>query len=90
MTTPARILLTMDDLETAVRTNAALEQAGYHTSLLAAVDDWRAELRRTRPDIVVLTDGGREPRAKDLVRAAQDQEIGVLVLEPGKIGRTHV
>ena len=83
MTTPARILLTMDDLETAVRTNAALEQAGYHTSLLAAVDDWRAELRRTRPDIVVLTDGGREPRAKDLVRAAQDQEIGVLVLEPG-------
>jgi len=64
-----------------VRVNAALEGAGYRTSLLAAVDDWREELRRARPDIVVLTGGAHEPRTQALARAARDQETGVLPLE---------
>ena len=83
MSTPARILITMDDLETAVRVNAALEGAGHRTSLLAAVDDWREELRRVRPDLVVLTGGAHEARSQALARAARDQETGTLVLEPG-------
>ena len=83
MNTPARILITMDDLETAVRVNAALEQAKHRTSLLAAVDDWREELRRAKPDIVLLTGGAHEPRTQALARAARDQETGVLVLEAG-------
>jgi DNA-binding NtrC family response regulator len=73
----------MDDLESAVRANGALEGAGYHTTLLAPVDDWRAELRRARPDLLVVTGGGTEQRSQALMRAAQDQEIGVLVLEAG-------
>ena len=83
MTTPTRLLITMDDLETAVRVNAALEGAGHRTSLLAAVDDWREELRRAKPDIVILTGGAHEPRTQALARAARDQETGVLPLEPG-------
>ncbi|HTK56197.1 MAG TPA: sigma-54 dependent transcriptional regulator [Gemmatimonadales bacterium] len=83
MSTPARILITMDDLETAVRVNAALEGAGHRTSLLAAVDDWREELRRARPDLIVLTGGAHEARSQALARAARDQETGTLVLEPG-------
>jgi DNA-binding NtrC family response regulator len=83
MATPARILITMDDLETAVRVNAALEGAGYRTSLLAAVDDWREELKRARPDVVLLTGGAHEARSQALARAARDQETGVLILEPG-------
>lgn len=73
----------MDDLETAVRVNAALEQTGLRTSLLAAVDDWRAELKRAKPDVVVLTGGAHEPRSQALARAARDQETGVLLLEDG-------
>ncbi|HVX87718.1 MAG TPA: sigma-54 dependent transcriptional regulator [Gemmatimonadales bacterium] len=83
MTPRARILITMDDLETAVRVNAALEGAGHRTSLLAAVDDWREELRRARPDLVVLTGGAHEARSQALARAARDQETGILILEPG-------
>jgi DNA-binding NtrC family response regulator len=83
VSTPSRLLITMDDLESAVRANGALEGAGYHTTLLAPVDDWRAELRRARPDLLVVTGGGTEQRSQALVRAAQDQEIGVLILEPG-------
>ena len=83
MSAPARILITMDDLETAVRVNAALEGAGHRTSLLAAVDDWREELRRARPDLIVLTGGAHEARSQALARAARDQETGTLVLEPG-------
>ncbi len=83
MSDAARLLITMDDLETAVRANAALEGAGHHTTLLAPVDDWRAELRRARPDLLVVTGGGTEPRAQALIRAAHDQEVGVLILEAG-------
>jgi len=83
VSTPARLLITMDDLESAVRANGALEGAGYHTTLLAPVDDWRAELRRARPDLLIVTGGGTEQRAQALVRAAQDQEVGVLILEAG-------
>ncbi|HET7041372.1 MAG TPA: sigma-54 dependent transcriptional regulator, partial [Gemmatimonadales bacterium] len=83
MTAPGKILLTMDDLEAAVRANAALEAAGHRTSLLAPVDDWREELKRARPDIVVITGGGHEARSQALARAARDQEMGVFLLEPG-------
>ena len=83
MATTGKILITMDDLEAAVRANAALEQAGYRTSLLAPVDDWREELKRARPDLVVITGGGHEHRSQALERAAHDQEMGVVVLEAG-------
>ena len=77
---PGRILLTLDDLETAVRANAALERAGHVTELLAPADDWRAALRRARPDLVILSAGVHEPRAQALLLAAREQEIGTIAV----------
>ena len=39
---PSQILITMDDLETAVPLNAALEAAGYSTAMFSSLDDARA------------------------------------------------
>jgi len=44
-----QILLTMDDLETAVPLNAALEGAGFATTMVSAMDDVRAVFRREAP-----------------------------------------
>ena len=56
-----RVLITMEDLEAAVRANAALEAAGLRTTMVSALDDFRASLRRTDPDLLLLTGGLREP-----------------------------
>src|SRR6188472_2094002 len=50
-TMAARILITMDDLETAVPLNAAAESAGLATAMLSSMDDARAALRRQNPDL---------------------------------------
>jgi DNA-binding NtrC family response regulator len=79
----ASILLTMDDLETAVRSNAALEAAGHRTAMVAPVDDVRAAVRREHPDLVILTGGVHEPRALELISLARDGEVSTLaLLEP--------
>jgi DNA-binding NtrC family response regulator len=61
-----RVLITMEDLEAAVRANAAFEGAGYKTTMVSALDDLRAAIRRAHPELIVLTGGLREaglPRA---------------------------
>src|SRR4029077_5061086 len=42
----SQILITMDDLETAVRVNAALEAAGFSTAMFSSLDDARGPERR--------------------------------------------
>jgi DNA-binding NtrC family response regulator len=79
----SKILLTMDDLETAVRVNAALEAAGHHTAMVSSLDDARQTLRREAPDLVVLTGAVYEPPARHLALLARDAEISTLaLLEP--------
>lgn len=93
-----KVLLTMDDIETAVRLNAAFEAAGYRTSMAAAMDDYRAALRRDNPELVILTGALHEPPARQLAASARDHEISTLaLLEPtdanrleGDIGVTEV
>jgi DNA-binding NtrC family response regulator len=77
---PERILITMDDLETAVRLNAAFEAAGYATAMFSSVDDPRGTVRRESPDLVVLTGGVHEPHASQLAALARDSEISTLAL----------
>ena len=36
---PSRVLITMDDLSTAVPLNAALEAAGFATAMFSSLDD---------------------------------------------------
>jgi DNA-binding NtrC family response regulator len=80
---PSQILITMDDLETAVPLNAALEAAGYSTAMFSSLDDARGAVRRENPDLVILTGAVHEPHAVQLAALARDAEISTLaLLEP--------
>src|SRR5512132_242213 len=80
---PPQILITMDDLETAVPLNAALEAAGYSTAMFSSLDDARGAVRRENPDLVILTGAVHEPHAVQLAALARDAEISTLaLLEP--------
>jgi DNA-binding NtrC family response regulator len=80
---PSQILITMDDLETAVPLNAALEAAGYSTAMFSSLDDARGAVRRESPDLVILTGAVHEPHAVQLAALAREAEISTLaLLEP--------
>jgi DNA-binding NtrC family response regulator len=79
----SQILITMDDLETAVRVNAALEGAQFSTTMFSSLDDARGTVRRENPDLVILTGAVHEPHAQQLAALAHDAEISTLaLLEP--------
>jgi len=76
-----RILVTTDDLEPAVRINAALEQAGFHTTMASSVDEARQAIRRDpAPDCLVMTGGLHETSAAQLLTLARDRSISTLGL----------
>ena len=86
----SQILITMDDLETAVPLNAALEAAQFTTTMFSSLDDARGTVRRENPDLVILTGGVHEPHAQQLTALAHDSEISTLVLlEPTDSERTE-
>ncbi len=79
----SQILITMDDLETAVPLNAAFESAGFTTAMVSAHDDARVAMRRENPDLVILTGAVHEPHSRQLAALARDAEISTLaLLEP--------
>jgi DNA-binding NtrC family response regulator len=49
------VLVTLHDVEPAVRLNARLEAAGIGTALVSPLDDVRAEIRRAHPDLILIT-----------------------------------
>ncbi|HEY2824807.1 MAG TPA: sigma-54 dependent transcriptional regulator [Gemmatimonadales bacterium] len=78
-----KILLTMDDLEIAVRANAACEQAGFATVMVSSLDDARGVLRREEPDVAILTGALHERPAQELIGMARDRSLSTLgLLEP--------
>src|SRR5213080_5028673 len=78
---PDRILITTDDLEHAVRSNAALEAAGFHTTMASTLDEARQALRRDPPpDCVVVTGGLHESGAAQLLTLARDRSVSTLGL----------
>src|SRR2546422_5773493 len=62
---PDRILITTDDLEHAVRSNAALEAAGFHTTMASTLDEARQALRRDPPPDCVVVTGGLHERSEE-------------------------
>ena len=76
----SKILLTMDDLETAVRVNAALEAAGHKTAMVSSLDDARQVLRREAPELVILTGSLYETTTRTIAALARDAEISTLGL----------
>lgn len=50
-----KALITLNDVEPAVRLNALLEGEGIETVMVSPMDDVREVIRRERPDVLVLT-----------------------------------
>jgi len=75
-----RILLTTDDLEQAVRGNAALEAAGFVTDMAGSQDDVRQLVMRREPDCIVITGGLHEHRAAVLLATARERMTSTLGL----------
>ncbi len=63
-----KVLLTLSDVEPAVRLNALLEAGGTATKLVSPMDDVQGALAREKPDVIVLTGGLTEPANMQLVR----------------------
>jgi DNA-binding NtrC family response regulator len=62
------VAILMTDVEPAVRLNAALEALGIRTVTISPMDDVRGDLRRARPDVLVLTGALLDSANVSLVR----------------------
>jgi DNA-binding NtrC family response regulator len=49
------VLITLHDVEPAVRLNAQLERVGVDTEMVSPLDDIRGVINRVRPDVMVVT-----------------------------------
>src|SRR5205085_2293560 len=63
-----KVLLTLQDVEPAVRLNAMLEREGVDTDVVSPLDDIRAALRREKPDIIVFSGDLADPSTIALVK----------------------
>src|SRR5258708_21443756 len=88
-----RVLITTDDLEQAVRVNAALEQASFDTAMVSSLDDVRAAVRSREREAIGLTGGLHETSAARLLAAAREHGVSTLGLvestdaDPSQVGR---
>ena len=63
-----KVLLTLQDVEPAVRINAVLEREGVETALVSPLDDIRAALKREKPDILVFSGELTDPSTIAIVK----------------------
>jgi DNA-binding NtrC family response regulator len=81
-----KVLITLNDVEPAVRLNASLEQAGVATGVVSPLDDIRSAIKRERPDLVVFSGSLLDPHNVQLVRELLWDEVPVVgfadVLDP--------
>ena len=63
-----KVLITLTDVEPAVRLNAVLEAAGNQTTVVSPLDDLRGEIKKFKPDLIVLTGALGEPSNIQIVR----------------------
>ncbi len=64
-----KVLITLTDVEPAVRLNALLEAAGIGTVMCSPMDDIGSTVRREHPDVIVFTGNLLDPQTLTLVRA---------------------
>lgn len=62
------VLITLADVEPAVRLNALLEADDIGTVMVSPLDDLPSELRRARPDVIVFTGNLLDPQTLAIVR----------------------
>src|SRR2546422_9363777 len=70
-----RILVTTEDLEHAVRSNAGLEAAGFQTTLASLDEARQAGRREPPPDCLVVTGGLHETGAPPPLPPARGRPI---------------
>ena len=81
---PDKVLITMEDLEAAVRANAAFEQAAFRTTMVSALDDLGSAISRTDPQLSLLTGGLHEPA----LRRTLGEAVGVGTATIGLVEHT--
>ncbi len=62
------VLITLSDIEPAVRLNALLEADDVKTTMVSPMDDLPSAIRRTRPDVIVFTGSLLDAQTLTLVR----------------------
>ncbi len=62
------VLITLNDVEPAVRINAELEADGIKTAVVSPLDDMRSALRRDPPDVIVFSGDLNDPQTLAVVR----------------------
>ena len=89
-----KVLLTLTDVEPAVRLNAMLEKERVETAVVSPMDDVRAAIRREKPDVVVLTGALVDPANVALVKQLLWEGIAVVgladIAEPHLVERLRV
>ncbi len=63
-----KALITLQDVEPAVRVNAVLEREGVETALVSPLDDIRSTIKREKPDVLVFTADLTDPLTVALVK----------------------
>ncbi len=72
------VLITLTDVEPAVRLGKLLEGEGLETEMVSPLDDFRSALRRSKPSVVVMTGGLLDPHNAQLVRELMWDEVAVI------------
>ncbi len=62
------VLITLNDVEPAVRINAELEGDGVTTAVVSPLDDMRSALRKAKPDVIVFSGDLSDPQTLAVVR----------------------
>ena len=62
------VLITLNDVEPAVRLNAELERDGVTTAVVSPLDDMRSALKRAKPDVLVFSGDLADPQTLAVVR----------------------
>jgi DNA-binding NtrC family response regulator len=75
-----KALITLTDVECAVRLNASLEQSGIETVMVSPLDDIRREIKRSKPDVIVLTGAIADANNIQLVREQLWEGVSVIGL----------
>ena len=89
-----KVLLTLNDVEPAVRLNAALEAGGVETAVVSPLDDMRSTLKREKPDAIVFSGELTEPTTVALVKEQLWQGVACVgladIVDPDHLERLRL
>ena len=71
------VLITLADVEPAVRLNALLEADDIKTWMVSPLDDLPSEVRKARPEVIVFTGSLLDPQT--LATMALDRTVGLVI-----------